>query len=85
MVKITHLHLNLDVDFDRNILNGKAILSIEKVQDSASEVILDVRGLNIKSINDEVSGQALEYTIHPEGYVGGKLEIQLQPLCNDKL
>ena len=81
---MSHIHLSLDVDFEHNILNGNAILSVEKVLDSATEVLLDVRGLTIRSINDDSTGQVLKYTVHPEGYVGSKLEVQL-PSSKDKM
>ena len=74
---MSHIHLNLDVDFVHNILMGSAVLSISKIETSASEILLDIRGLHINSITDNATDRALEYTIHEEDYVGSKLEVQL--------
>merc|ERR1712141_855642 len=35
IAKVTHIHLNLDLNFDDKILEGSAILTIEKVQADA--------------------------------------------------
>ena len=77
IAKVTHIHLKLDIDFDKKILDGSAILTVGKIDPSANQVILDSRGLNIKSINDEINGQKLDFVLHDEGYVGSKLEINL--------
>lgn len=36
---VTHTHLELIVDFDRKVLEGKAILHIEKKTSSANEIV----------------------------------------------
>ena len=69
--------MNLDLNFDGKILEGSAILTIEKVQADAEQVLLDSRGLNIRAVTDPSTGQKLDFKIHPEDYVGSKLEVQL--------
>ena len=81
---MTHIHLVLDVNFDKKSLVGAAILSIEKVDASATQVILDSRELLLESIVDDSNGAKLDFTVHPEDYVGSKLEIAL-PKSNDKM
>ena len=77
LVKTTHVHLELEVDFDKKILVGRVVLSLEKVNPQAETVILDVRDLNVSKISDESSGDSLEFTYgSPTGF-GEKLEIKL--------
>jgi len=45
-----HLHLDLAVDFDSEILLGTATLTMRREHDSADEVILDTRDLLIESV-----------------------------------
>jgi hypothetical protein len=39
IAKVTHIHLGLNADFDKQILDGYATLTVEKVQDSATHVV----------------------------------------------
>ena len=57
-VKISHLYLDLDVDFDKKSLKGFAELSLNWLNDDAVDVILDTRDLEIhrvmaKNSNDQ--------------------------------
>ena len=45
-----HLELDLTVDFDRQTLNGNAILHLERLDPGAMTVVLDSRGLQISGI-----------------------------------
>ena len=77
LVKTTHVHLELEVDFGKKILAGRVVLSLEKVDPQAETVILDVRDLNVSKISDESSGDTLEFTYgSPTGF-GEKLEVKL--------
>lgn len=49
-VRMTHLDLNLDVDFDRKVLDGVATIDFEKNNDNASELVLDTRKLKIAKV-----------------------------------
>ena len=75
--------MNLDLNFDGKILEGSAILTIEKVKEDAEQVLLDSRGLNIKAVLDHSNDQKLDFKIYPEDYVGSKLEVRL-PMSKDK-
>ena len=57
IAKVTHIHLKLDINFDQQILDGLAILDVEKIDPKAQEVVLDARGLNIKAISDDSTGK----------------------------
>ena len=84
IAKVTHIHLALDVDFDRKILAGSATLSVEKVDSAATQVILDARGMKIASAVDDSNGANLDFVIHPEDYVGSKMEVPL-PKSTEKV
>jgi len=77
LVKTTHVHLDVEVDFSQQILKGHVILSFEKVELEASSVIMDARNLTISKVSDVASGQVLDYELgSPSGY-GEKLEVKL--------
>ncbi len=49
-VKIKHLDLTLDVNFDKKILDGSVLLTLDWTDPKASGLVLDTRALKIKSI-----------------------------------
>ena len=61
VARVTHIALDLTVDFDARRLGGTAALDIQK-QPGAKEIILDDRGLEIDRIADQ-SGKALPYKV----------------------
>ncbi|KAK2577166.1 hypothetical protein KPH14_003323 [Odynerus spinipes] len=73
---ITHIHLELNVDFNRKVLLGKVILDIEK-KGATNEVILDNRGLSILSVINTDSGSPLNYKIEDGTEYGSKFTIEL--------
>ena len=79
LVKTTHVHLNLNVDFEQSILAGYTILSFTKVDPSSTSVILDAKKLTILNITEESTGDRLEYIYERQSWVklGHKLEIHL--------
>ena len=40
--------------------------------------------MNIKSITNNATGENLSFTVHEEGYIGSKLDIQL-PVSEEKV
>jgi aminopeptidase N len=48
-LRVTHLDLDLDVDFPRRLLHGIAILDIERVDSRATRLLLDTRALEVTS------------------------------------
>ncbi|KAF7284359.1 hypothetical protein GWI33_022147 [Rhynchophorus ferrugineus] len=77
-VKVTNLALNLNVNFDRKIISGTTELTVEKIDKTVNEVILDTLDLNISKIYDAESNENLEYNLgdHIPDY-GKKLTVQL--------
>ena len=77
LVKTTHVHLEVEVDFQNQILDGHVILSLEKLDQAANSVILDARSLTITKVTEEASGQVLDFEYGSPSGFGEKLEIQL--------
>ena len=45
-----HIHLELEVDFHARVLHGHVLLSVERVEPTASTLLLDVSRLQIDSV-----------------------------------
>ena len=76
--RVTHVTLDLNVDFDTKRIGGTAILDIDRKPD-AKVLVLDDNGLEISGIADG-SRQALPFTIGPKDpNLGSPLTIQLKP------
>ena len=76
--RVTHVALDLDVDFAAKRIGGTATLDIERKPD-AKEIVLDSDGLEIRSIADG-SGQPLTYKIGADNAAfGAPLAIALRP------
>lgn len=76
VARVTHVSLDLDVDFQSKTLSGKAALSI-LVAPNAKEIILDSENLNIASISDS-KGRALPFSIGPSTpNIGAPITVQL--------
>ncbi|MBF5042213.1 M1 family metallopeptidase [Aggregicoccus sp. 17bor-14] len=76
--RVTHVALDLGVDFAARTLKGSATLDLQ-VQPGASEVVLDTDGLRLRSVTDE-GGKALPWTLgtaHPR--LGQPLTVTLRP------
>jgi aminopeptidase N len=74
--RVTHVDLDLDVDFDAKVVRGTAMLDVLAAR-GARQIILDTLDLNILGITDE-RGRKLAYNVgakDPE--LGSPLTIQL--------
>jgi len=72
-----HVHLELEVDFDARVLHGHVLLSVERVEPTASTLLLDVSRLQIDSVQDGESGSDLVFEVGSSCINGEKLEISL--------
>ena len=82
-VSLTHLSLDLTVDFEQRVLRGTAELQFVKNDPSATTLILDTRDLTIHKVSS-TSGE-LPYVLKAaDSYLGAALEIEL-PSDSDKL
>ncbi len=59
--RVTHVDLDLDLDFEQQRVSGRAVLDVEAKPD-ASEIVLDDNGLDIASITDG-EGNPLKYSV----------------------
>ncbi|MDJ0698627.1 MAG: M1 family metallopeptidase [Woeseiaceae bacterium] len=62
-----HLHLDLDVDFEAQVLRGSATLQLERVDGDASRIVLDTRDLDIAAAGFLVNGGKRVATAHTLG------------------
>ena len=80
-VRVTHVDLNLDVNFDAKVLDGIATIDFERVKPGADVLVLDTKDLLIKSVRNFANGKPeseSDYEIDPADKVLGEaLRIQL--------
>src|ERR1700691_148910 len=73
LIRVRRLELNLDVHFDRRVLEGSVTLHVDRV--SGSELVLDTRGLTIHSVDN-----AANYELGAaHAILGAPLKIQMLP------
>ena len=76
-----HLHLDLDIDFDRRVLSGAATLSLRQLDAAAREIILDTRDLAIDSVRVAAGdGEAVDATFalgETDAHLGTPLVVTL--------
>ncbi|MDQ2974501.1 MAG: M1 family metallopeptidase [Acidobacteriota bacterium] len=79
-VRVRHLDLDWDVSFDKKILKGAAILTIDRLNKQAP-LILDTRHLNIDKVETSSTGSsytATQFTVgQSDPILGAPLTIQL--------
>lgn len=77
-VAVTHMHLDLNVDFSQKILTGKVDLTIDNKTES-EVLLLDSRQLNIEKVvldNDQTTEFVLASDVK---YFGQKLSVTIKP------
>lgn len=47
----SHLHLNLSIDFDNQILVGFVDVSFRRIEEKCEVIVLDVANLNVKAVS----------------------------------
>jgi leukotriene-A4 hydrolase len=73
---VSHLNLDLSADFAQKSLIGSAELTFERVQQGATELILDTRDLTISRVS--INGEAVDFTLKPsDENLGAALHIQV--------
>jgi len=58
-VRVTHVDLNLDVNFDAEVLDGIATIDFERVKPDTDVLVLDTKDLLIKSVRNFADGKKL--------------------------
>lgn len=76
VARVTHVDLDLKVDFAARALSGTAALDV-KAAPEARNVVLDTRDLTIEAVTD-AKGRPLPFTVGPaQGVKGAPLTVQL--------
>lgn len=86
-VQVTHIALDLDVDFERKVLEGTATLDLKRNKLDARAVVLDSRALEFSKVevNPEGKWQLAKWNLGvPVGDLGQPLTVQL-PASADKV
>lgn len=79
-VRVTHVELDLDVNFNDKVIDGVAILDLDYLNPDAATLVLDADDLTIESVEAGTQGdwQEADYTLGPDDPVkGSRLEIAL--------
>ncbi len=72
-----HLHLRLQVDFERRVLRGEATLDLDR--DAGGPLDLDTKGLRVHAVRDG-DGRALAHVFDPhDAVLGQRLRLELRP------
>ncbi len=82
-VRVTHVVLDLEVLFDRKVLQGTATLSFERASPQSGALILDTRGLDVARAEDSPDGRTWTETKFDLGptdkILGAPLIVLLRP------
>lgn len=74
VARVTHLDLDLTVDFKKQQLLGRAVWDFER--QSGDEIVFDIKDMQIRSV--EAQGKLLPFRIGPEAkYLGQSLTVSL--------
>lgn len=78
-VLVTHLHLDLSVNFNAKILSGKVVLNITNKK-KAKKLVLDTRDLNIEKVTLDEKEGPVEFSLGDEvKYLGKPLTVAITP------
>lgn len=86
-VLVDHVSLDLHLDFERQVIDGKVVLSLKHVarKKKAEYVDLDTKDLHIQKVLDPGSGDELRFEMGPEtNFMGRRLRVFL-PSPLDKI
>jgi aminopeptidase N len=82
-VRVTHVDLDLEVDFGRKVLAGTATLHFERVRPDAPDLVLDTRALDIVRAEDSSDGSTwaeAPWGLKPaDRILGSALSVRLRP------
>ncbi|HEX8642546.1 MAG TPA: M1 family metallopeptidase [Allosphingosinicella sp.] len=71
VARVTHVALDLALDFAAKRVGGTATLAIE-AQPGAPEILLDTKGLEIQSVTDAAGGQPLQWSLGQGDEIRGR-------------
>lgn len=73
-IQITHLDLNLDVNFDEKVLDGVATIEFERLNVDVETLVLDTKDLTIRSVSLSSGGETapVDYTLGADDEILGQ-------------
>ena len=83
-VRVRHVDLDLEVDFEARVIRGTATLRVERIaKDTSKPLVLDTRGLTVEAVDASSDGKAFEKTAFELGkadpILGQALTVQVPP------
>jgi len=81
-VQVTHVDLNLDVNFDEKVLDGIAVLDFKRLDTNAEMLVLDTKDLTIDKVEVQTSGTWADTKINlgiDDTVLGSALSIPISP------
>lgn len=76
-VRVTHVALDVNLDFERRVMSGTATLDLERADPEAAVLALDTRDLSIRSVKD-AGGASLDYAFGAsDEHLGTPLYVRL--------
>src|SRR5262245_36998048 len=86
-VRVRHVHLDLEVLFDRKVLKGASTLTIERARGQSDTLKLDTRDLKIikvSALSDGTASEPAQFTLGAaDKTLGAPLTIQLPPQATE--
>ncbi len=80
--KVTHLNLNIEVDFEKKVLRGKAKLTIN-ADSGSTKIHLDTKDLNIEKITSGENELPAKYTLGNDvQFLGKELIVDIDSSTN---
>lgn len=77
---VTHIHLEIEIDFQRKVIAGFADITCEKRSDDCSVLVLDTQDLIVRRVQQRQRSKELDFTLaEADPILGSKLEVQLGP------
>lgn len=75
-IKVTHLSLDLTVDFSKKILLGTAQLDFQRIDSTATKLVLDTRDLSIQGVT--AMGKSVDFELaNSDSFLGAALTIDI--------
>ncbi len=75
-IAVTHISLDLNVDFTKKVLTGSAMLDVERGDQNATTIVLDTKGLSIHSVS--ANGSSVPFELgKADSFLGAPLAIEL--------
>ncbi|XP_027205009.2 leukotriene A-4 hydrolase isoform X2 [Dermatophagoides pteronyssinus] len=85
--KVEHLHLNLTIDFENQILDGNVVLTVRKIVTNVQYLFLDTVDLTIFGVYQLIDGvkQTIPFKFYPPvPEFGSKFEINISGIDSEK-